>query len=462
MLRSTTLAAGLFASAAAHATAPFVPLTDGQGVRIARTVFVDGQDVAHNTAEGVLEIDPQRLAAVTGQARGFVHVVTDVGTVAWNIPVDALPAVPPALQRQGIRPTPAPVMQVPFALASPRAVSSLKAKVVFTPAAVLDAGGFASVTVAPATKWQVKALPEIIGGHGPGSIQAPPLPPLPPGPPSIGDLQEGGFTPEWQHILPNPENVDAARRQCGPAAMANALAYLAETFHPLGEVFYHDHVRGLPGMINLVGLQDALMHRPVTDTCNGENTMTCNGEGSDNPSSYIRGIFTYLDLYDEEGLVTVAHQGGNGALPGACGDGGGDHTSATGGDQPTFDWICERIGEGASVVLAIGYYKIDNYIQSCDENGCGGYFTYERTGGHMARAWGCGQIGEQRFVRLLDDGQQDRMIDTDDDEETDTCEVRDGLRTQLFYVDEESQGGQLLLGGLGRQVEFALAITPNL
>jgi hypothetical protein len=76
--------------------------------------------------------------------------------------------------------------------------------------------------------------------------------------------------------------------------------------------------------------------------------------------------------------------------------------------------------------------------------------------------FGCGEIGGKRFIRTLDDGKQDSMIDTDGDDEADTCMERDGLRQQLWFLDQGSIEGRLLMGSSFRQIEFAMALTPDL
>lgn len=466
-MRIKTFALGLLASATAQAapvSAPAIALTEGQGVRLSRSVFVDGQGALHDTDEGVLEVNPGRLAALTGRSRGYLHVVTDLGAVAVNVPVDLNPGVPPLLARLGVRATQAPTTQVPFALASADPVPFLAARVVYTASPVLDSLTFANQVGGAPLTWPLNVQTEVIGGAGPGDIQAPAAPPIPdPLPqPQKGKNYESGFNPEYQYTLPWVLNVNAASRQCGPAAAANVFAYLDKVYTPWGIDFPHIHAAAVAGVNGtFVGELDDRMDRVVTDTCNGQNTLHCNAPGDADPSSYIRGIFEYLDAWDGAGQLTVQHQGGDAAYPGDCG-GNGDHESTREGNDVTFEWLCDRVQAGSGIILTVGYYDWD-YINTVDEEGqFGGFFVYTRTGGHMLRVYGCGEVAGQRYLRTVDDGQQDRMIDTDDDDEADLCEERDGLRTQFWTIGNSPVEGRMTMGSHTRQIENAIAITPDL
>lgn len=467
MLRTATFAFTLLSACIAQAqtSAPPVLVKPGQGVEIARTLFVDGDNIAHDTAVGTLIVDPRRLAAATGIDRGYLQVVTDAGTVLYDAPIDARPddAMPPALQRLRVPSDgTAPVVHVPFRLSSAKPATSIKAKVVFTPSPVFDAQVFSYVMDSmPAQKWKMKPIYEAVGGDGPDKVQMPELPPIgDPGPPPPSPDYDQGDMPEWQYTLPNTSNVESAWNQCAPAAFANVLSYLEHTFGDQGIDFPHFNTKGVgvDGDENsFVSRMDWYMDRPHTDTCNGGGTGRCGG------SSSMRGIFDFLAAFDGDQRVALRHQGGGEVYPADCGEETLDRESHREGANVTFEWLCDRVQDGAGIVMTLGYYSPIAVPNGYDENGFVQYaIDWDRTGGHVVRVYGCGEVGGQRFIRTLDDGQQDRMFDADPEDEVEpVCEERTGLRTQLWFLHEnETTDGRLELGDSSRQIDFAIALTP--
>ncbi len=467
MLRTATFALTLLSACIAQAqtSAPPILVKPGQGVEIARTVFVDGDGQAHDTAVGALIVDPRRLAAATGIDHGYLQVVTNLGPVIYDAPIDANPDafVPPVLQRLRVPSDGrAPNVHVPFRLASAARISSIKVKVLFSPAPLFDARTFSAVMdPVPTQRWKVKPIVEAVGGDGPDKVQMPELPPIgdPVLPPPSPDFDHGDL-PDWQYTLPNTSNVETAWNQCAPAAFANVLSYLEHSFGHLGINFPHFNTKGVGvdgDESSFVSRMDWYMDRPHTDTCIGGGTNRC-GE-----SSTMRGILAFLRAFDGAKRVTLSHQGGSEVYPDDCGEDPSDRESVREGQSVTFEWLCERVQEGAGIVLTFGYYSPIAVPNGYDEDGFVQYaIDWDRTGGHVVRVYGCGEVGGQRFIRTLDDGQQDRMFDADDEDDIEpVCEERLGLRTQLWFLHEnDTTNGRLELGDASRQIDFAMALTP--
>lgn len=479
MIRRTTIAATLLsagiATAAprlvrvdsttggtATATAPGpISLSPGQGVSLARSVFIDGLEVAHDTAEGVLVVNPLQLAASTGLSHGYLHMVSDLGTVVYNVPFDAAPDrfMPDRLKRLGVRGGgPISDMHVPFALSSADPVGLMSVQLVVTPTPLFDEDAFDGVMKkAPINTWPLKALPEAIGGDGLGTITAPPLPPIPdpgPPPPAPGFQVPDMDLPDWQYTLPWALNVEAARNQCVPAALANTMAYLEKVYAPWGVDFPQQNTPGVGfdgDEGSFVSRMDWYMDRTHQDTCNGSGTGRC-GPGS----SRIRGATEFLAAFDPDAQIQMRHQGGDEVYPGDC-EQYLDRESHREGPNVTFEWLCDRVQDGAGITLSFGYYAQDG---SSPEEG-GEENPWERTGGHALRVFGCGAVGDKVFIRTVDDGQQNKMVDTDADDEVDFCEERPGLRTQLWFLGDPIEG-RLTLGSPTRQLELAIAYTPEL
>ena len=469
MLRSSTFALTLLAtglaSTIAHAQSTAGPrlLAPGEGVDLARIVFIDGDGTPNATAMGTLRVHPDQLAEATGMSRGYLHVVTDLGAVVYDAPIDANPlgSLPPALQRLGLRPSgEVAEVQVPFRLSSAKANRGIKAKVMFTPEPLFDARAFGDVVgPAPMTTWPLVKMYEAIGGGGTDKVLMPELPPIgDPGPPPPMGAFDQGDMPEWQYTLPHDSNVETAWNQCAEAAWANTLSYMEHTFGGQGIDFPQFNTKGVGidgDETSLVSRMDWYMDRSHTDTCNGGGTGRCGGPGE---SSTMRGLFEFLRIFESDRRLAVSHQAGSAVYPGDCME-DEDRESQREGEDVTFDWLCDRVQDGAGIVMVYGFYSPVAVPNGYDENGFIQYaIEWDRTGGHVVRVIGCGEVGGQQFIRTLDDGQQDRMID--DEVDGPMCEERLGLRTQLWFVHEnQTTDGRLELGDASRQIDFAMALT---
>ncbi len=219
-----------------------------------------------------------------------------------------------------------------------------------------------------------------------------------------------------------------------PIAAANAIGYLAQTFgQSRGFNAPHFLTKGVVNGNTLPAQLDNMMLRPVTDTCNGSGTGYCPDFNGD--SSLLAGASSYLDNWNDADRLHFRYQGEdvndelcvNGMAVDAVSDGA----------QPTFDWICDRIEAGDGIVLTYHRYNADD----------------EYTGGHAIRVHGCGVMGGLPFIRVLNDTKQDRMDES-------LCVERDGLESQMVFLEDLDQDGRLNYGGnLGREVTFALAIS---
>jgi len=403
---------------------------------------------------GALSIDPIAVTRRTGAAAGFVSARIGSRWIAVNVPVTSRPQDrwPSVVAARRLPPPKAvPPLRVHFDLGTTAPGTTLALRVVFT-ATPLTRTRIAEVDAVPPNSFDVVTWAE----DSPGSVLGPQLPPdgCPAPKPPPGPASPGSITDHWEHSLPNVQNVEAARNQCVVAAMGNNLAYLADTF---GLPFGNPNVKGWGDGVTMPGQLDMYSGRFVQDTCNGDGVENC---ADDDAGGMMNGLYGYLESAAAFDDVDLRHQGGIDGwhFPTACSalpqDG---PVSVQEAPQVTFAWLCDRIQEGAGVIL--------NYHHQKAAESDGPLYpgqTEVDVSGHSVRVYGCGYAGGQRYLLTLDDDQQDRMLAPDDDEDGEpVCTERAGLSWEYWPVDDIDYDGRLNVElDQMREIETATAILP--
>mmetsp|Transcript_8838 Transcript_8838/g.24471 ORF Transcript_8838/g.24471 Transcript_8838/m.24471 type:complete len:528 (+) Transcript_8838:68-1651(+) len=254
-------------------------------------------------------------------------------------------------------------------------------------------------------------------------------------------------------------NVQCARNQCVPMAVANTLQFLEDKYGK-GPFFEwelgDDHV--LPGYgktadnftwapqiqesflptrsSSLIAEIDALTRRRNTDSFD-------TGRGSTYCQLYD-GMFGYLDTQGLE--AEFRHQGADSVFGfgGSCSDPShGGRNSTRVGAQPTWQWMYDELQDGNGVFLAYGRYNSSGI----------------RTGGHVLRVQGACRFASADYLYLLDDGRQGSTSDR----------LTTGLQVTQWRVEDTRSpndpmtgNGQLNLDGANWEIEWAQAVRPIL
>lgn len=413
---------------------------DAAAFRVEQLEFLDDGGMS---AWGALSVDPAAVARQTGVAAGFVSVRTSLGWVVHNLPVQSRPEAdwPERVVRQRLpAPTVVPPVRTHFDIGSTSQLRTLDMVVVFTSEPL--------GTSRDLQKWERAGLSPIsvttTQQTQPSGIAVPPpsgLPPSPPPPPPV--LAPEPIDPVlgvqgWYTVsLPAQDNVHSAQNQCGPVALANALAYLRSTF---GLDVPHPHIRGISGGPGLVGVLDLLSARPVTDTCIGSPIDYC-FDGS-NLGGMINGLYQYLDDTGLSGALAVEHQGFTEDFPDACSDTIPQEApiSVASGSAVTVPWIRGHIEAGDAVVLA--FNRLTN-----TPNG------EVVTSGHVVRIYGYSEVNGQAFLMALDDQQQDRMMGNF------CAQIDAGLTWETWAVGDSDNDGTLNKGLNDlREITFGMAL----
>jgi hypothetical protein len=341
----------------------------------------------HNSNWGRITVYPDALAESTGMTRGYLNVNTDaVGWVVANLLID---------QAHGSEPVSA---YFTLFYGDPEDVPKLDAHVVFSlePLEIFTDGTYEF----DVGDWEYNAQ-----GFGGGDITEVGPPP----PPIVDELMS---PPNESWVLPNPVNVQTAKNQCFPMAIANSLQFLEETYN---FAVPNEHIPGQDGDSSLVGQLDLYSGRSVTDRCNGSGLGV---------TPMLTGKFQYLYDNNLAGCLVHKHQGSvyeNFEWA--------ESVSVYQGEFVTWEWIRDQIIAGEDVELG--------YVWS--------------TGGHAIRVFGCGETEGERWIRYLHDANQahgDPANPQGDDA---------GLETVQVNVSDLDSDGDLNLGTVGREIIFALS-----
>lgn len=416
------------------------PLQPGDGVEIGQVVF-ETRDGARTSAWGRVEVDPVAIREALGEAEGFVNVRIGGEWVALNIPVDLDPSdtFPAAIDGIRIADTGGALPTVVyFDLGSTRSRWAVAATVVFSDAPLLNAVDYENLGSLPASTFRVTKVQQNLS-NGLDDLAIPGPGPLPPPPQNPSIQMPAPLEGYWIVNLPNPVNVQAANNQCVPVAAANALLYMRETFS-FSHGFQAPHSAGRgwrdSGSHSLAEELDERMLRPVVGQCSGSGTGYCPDFNGD--SSLYAGVANYLAAFNDPDDVLLRVQGSQDpwCLGGMAVD------AALDGQEVTFDWLCDRIRDGAGVTLTYNRYD--------DTDGLGNEVY---TGAHAIRVFACGVSGGRPFIRVLNDTKQDRNDDLD------VCQERDGLESQLVFVEDLDNDGRLNYGNnQRREIVQAMAI----
>jgi PEP-CTERM motif len=151
-------------------------------------------------------------------------------------------------------------------------------------------------------------------------------------------------------------NVQAAVNQCAPAAVANSLQWLENTY-PSNIFVPNDNVPGLKGDNSLVGMLDTTTNRNVVD---GRTNTNSSGVWP------LDGKLLYLSNASLGGL-TIKHQGGTGVDGSASATGGVPNVvlpgtnitrhgiTSQGSGTASFDFIRNEIRAGEDVEIDISF-----------------------------------------------------------------------------------------------------------
>lgn len=349
---------GVFQPSAKNLTLDLMPapirLTElgaGQGVMFKQIDFTWTQAVTMNSTTGEILLDVAAIRGVIGTGTNYINVFTGLGWVVQNLPVFETFTYPMIATR----------FQIGEANGSN--VSSLSARVVSSPVPLTGQVTTPS-SIYPVGDKQYNAQgrqPSVSGGTAPA----------PPRPNAVSFTRLPLLECCYQA---NHPNIEAADDQCGPAAMANSLQWLEDTFRIN---IPHPHQQGLGNDGSLVGELDQAMNRGFRDRRDGDPISD---------EDFLEGKLEYIADNGLGDKLTVKHQddGAGGSLPG-----GADFTrhglTSTGNGSTTADFIIKEICDGEDVELG---------------------FTYPGGGGHWVNVVKAGRINGVPFIGHVSDTDQ--------------------------------------------------------
>ncbi|HID31413.1 MAG TPA: PKD domain-containing protein, partial [Desulfobacterales bacterium] len=211
--------------------------------------------------------------------------------------------------------------------------------------------------------------------------------------------------------------IQAACNQCAPAAVANSLQYLENTFPKIK--IPHENKKGLKGDDTLVGQLDTAMGRQVENRMKGRGVWP------------LEGKLRYLDQNNLGQVIKVKYQGT--ADPGSNAVG---RVTAKNMGKVSFEFIVDEICSREDVELVL---------------------RYPNNGAHAVELTCAGYICGIPFIRHLSDLQQTCQGDPQDKLGCDrTC--------QSFLVDD-GKGNLTVVGPshdpVGTRIEMVYSQSPN-
>ncbi len=378
-----------------------------QGVSFAQVSFEFMEAKEPFSAWGRVTVDPERVAAATGLAQGYLNVSTEMGWVVWNLPFSVEDPSGPissyfALSRQGGE----PVGQLPATVnATSEPIST------FDRTATTQFSNRSTVFPVERAMWNAEG----VGGPVWVIDAAPALADY------YADISRMIVPLHTQHTQPNAVNVQCAVNQCFPMSIANSLQYLENRY---GISIPHNHQAGLRGDNTLVGKLDTYANRTASSRTNGSGVWF---------QPMLNGKFEYLSDNGLTNSLVHRHQGrGYGSASAGQALPAGNFTrhgitSTDDGAAVTFNWLCEQIQKGEDVELVFSY-----------DNSSG-----QPTGGHAVRVFECGTTLGVPWIGYLHDAQQSN----------DTA----GLETVRVNVTDLDGDGTLNLGTTSREIRFAMS-----
>lgn len=443
-------------------------------VRFRQTQFVYQSGRLIDSDWGQLEVDKDAVRRALGPAGGYVNVALFTpGQAAPAWVVDNLRVVPDAAARDGIdraalasegmETTPIVVPMSTHLDLRPNVrgtgrMTSVYAVVVASPAPLPTVDRvFNLMRQLPPSAFAVSQTIEDAEGAEAITATASPTGLLqlgdPPQPVQPGHESPGGFaypTEVYQYELPN---IQTAKNQCMPMAMANVVGYLRLRYNkpPLSWPLPH---QSSPGIGKTMSAGDVIFWQPeptvsriaqidartrrtaVYDFESGSGSTVC---------QMMRATFSYFATQGAPGMVSFTHQDSAPLIGpgGACATADptlplGGYTSTRQGANVTWDWMYQQLQAGRGVMIMYGRY---------DAAG-------KRTGGHAVRVWGARRLNGRDHIYTLDDGDQGFNVQ--------------GLRTRQFEVSDKGQpglpgvpNGRLELDGGTSEIEIAVALEAK-
>jgi len=327
-----------------------------EGIAFYQVDYDHPVDPLKDSDTGIVELDVDALKKATGLKYGFVNGYTSAGWVIRNTPFFG--------EDSGIK------KSTYFDLGSSGDVRTLNIYITVTERFLerMSAGNMVSYPVSRSVYYVAS---------GDGSEDKPIFKP-----PDVSNIvfELANLTlTYWQPNHEPANNIESAVSQCVPAAYANSLGYLKDTF---GITVPHDNKMGLGNYTGnwmvpndaIVSHLDIMQRRyNVIDRLHGSGTGT-NGA--------IVGILNYTS---QHGLpIKIKHQGVR-----------GDHTYEKGGINSTgmgdvyWPWVVNEVKYGKAVTIR--YWRFSNG---------------EHYGGHQVTIERAGWIGGVPYVEIVHDASQ--------------------------------------------------------
>jgi hypothetical protein len=310
-------------------------VTQGEGVSFLQDEFeFDGQP-ADMSATGTVMVDPAALLSATGMSSGYLNVQDSSGWVVQNLPVNSTIGT----------------LSTEFNLGTADGMN--------------DTGGLnfsVDISSNPLTTFSpTSPTPFSVGlntydEQGEGAIAGNPAPPAA----NAISFQAGGLVNLTLQV--GHPNVQAADNQCGPAALANALAFLSATRglnipdpnvagrgDPSTGNLFVPNGAGKEAMGNsLVGRLDIAIGRPSTSRTSGNTTTG---------TEQVNGLMTYLGSarVNDAGSVSIKYQGN---IPGPTQSQAGI-TATSQGASVTSSFIFNQLSAGATIKLGMQGHAVD-------------------------------------------------------------------------------------------------------
>jgi len=376
----------------------------GKGVEFQQVDFKFAKVTQVNSDWGRASVDPTTLVEFSGIKSGFLNVFTQLGWSVVNLPVSIDDGSVPV------------VTYFSLGLDKPTDIGELPAYVEFRIDPIKFEEGLELAKKLPRV-FEFEVGVAIWNAEGFGE----PIPRIPRAP------RPTDFIKHWELHLPPQRacplvsytiwgglvNIQAARSQCAPMAVANSLQYLE---HESGISIPHEHWRGQGcDSTMLVGQLDCHMGRSVTSRCSG---------GGVNPEHILTGKFSYLDDNGLSGALVHEHQGFSSIPNGDLTRHG--ITSQDKGARVTLRWICDQIERDRAVFLCYGR---------------------DTGGGHCVRVFGCGETECVPWLMYLHDAVQ--------------CDDTHGLEQVHVNTYDMDGDGIVNFGSMDREIMLAMSAYPR-
>jgi hypothetical protein len=348
------------------------------------------------TEWGRVVVDHRTLTKNTGIAGGYLNVFTKKGWAVQNLPI------PPFDQPQCVK---------YFDLGLPERSMRIKA----TEIKVLHSNGpvdnaeeqIAKIDFSPyeVSEW-------VWNPTGLGREATEIIPDRPPLTLAVRTVFKFVFSVSYYEDV---TNVETAKNQCGPMAVANSLQFLENQGHI---TVPHNHALGLKGDNTLVGQLDTACNRSASARCSGSGVCM---------QDMLDGKFKYLSDNSLTTGLSHRHQGVGAlcTLMPAANFAAHGITSQYDGTPLTWEWLRDRIRDGWAVEA---------------------WITWGGGGGHVVRVTGCGKRFGIPWLRYSHDAQQ--------------CNDTAGIEDVVVDLSDPDSDGHLNLDGTNDEIALFVATGP--